>query len=60
MSDSSLSDAGEVLQGKGKSRVMTKKAKSKGSAHPRQLSDAHRIYLASHPGRIPDGLGIVL
>jgi hypothetical protein len=60
MSDLSLSDAGEVLQGKGKSRVMTKKAKSKGSTHPGQLSDAHRIYLASHPGHIPDGLGIVL
>jgi hypothetical protein len=60
MSDSSISDAGEVLQGKGKSWGMTKKAKSKGSAHPGQLSDAHCIYLASHPGRIPDGLGIVL
>jgi hypothetical protein len=39
---------------------MMKKARSKGSAHPGQLSDACRIYLASHPGHIPDGLGIVL
>jgi hypothetical protein len=60
MSNLSLSDAGEVLQGKGKSWGMTKKAKSKGSAHPGQLSDARRIYLASRPGCIPDGLGIVL
>jgi hypothetical protein len=60
MSDSPLSDAGEVLQGKGKSWGMMKKAKSKGSTHPGQLSDARRIYLASRPGRIPDGLGIVL
>jgi hypothetical protein len=60
MSDLSLSDAGKVLQGKGKSWGMTKKAKSKGSAHPRQLLDARRIYLASRPGCIPDGLGIVL
>jgi hypothetical protein len=60
MSDSSFSDAGEVLQGKGKSWGMTKKAKSKSSTHPGQLLDARHIYLASRPGRIPDGLGIVL
>jgi hypothetical protein len=60
MSDSSLSDACDVIQGKAKGRAPTRKTESKSRTQPRHLSDAHHIYLASCPGCIPDGLGVVL
>jgi hypothetical protein len=56
MSNSSLSDASDVIQGKAPMR----KTKSKSGTQPRHFSDAHCIYLASHTGCIPDGLSVVL
>jgi hypothetical protein len=60
MSDSSLSDASDVILGKAKGRALTRKTESKSRTQPGHLLDAHHIYLASCPGHIPDGLGVVL
>jgi hypothetical protein len=47
MSDSPLSDVGEVLQGKGKGKAHGKTVGSKAKTQPGGVSDAWRIYLAS-------------
>ena len=63
MSDSSLSDVGKVLQGKGKDKgkgkTHRKTVRSKAKTQPNGVSDAWHIYLASQPGHIPDGLSVV-